>query len=170
MTAPSSDYGAWSAWLDAFARGDDLPAGALAPVDDRLGPHVQERVVRRIQEAFEARQALWLATFQRRLSVTSPSDQVTELASAMIAARRRALPLRTLARSPLLPDDVRTALTDALTTMLRSTQQSIADSLRHARPEVQAAVRDNSLLRALTVEVAAPPPTPPARSGRRVIL
>jgi hypothetical protein len=164
----TSDYGVWSSWLDAFARGDDLPADRLVPLDDRLGPHAQERVLRRIASAFDAREALWIAAFQRHMAVTSTSHQVADLASAMISARRRAGPLRALAESRLLPDDMRTALGNSLTAMLRTTQQSMEDSLRHSGPELLGAVRDNSLLR--TPTAPSPRPATAVAPGRRVIL
>jgi hypothetical protein len=170
MTAPAGEYASWSGWLDAFGRGEDLPTGQLVPVDERFGPHAQARLLGRLTSAFHARQAVWLAGLERDLAATSVTGGATELGAALVNARRRAAPLVALAHSRLLPEDVRAALLDAVTAMLRTSQQGLEDSMRHGPAAVLSVIRQTTLLGALT-PVAAPTPTAARPTpGRRVIL
>ncbi|MCR3750276.1 hypothetical protein [Lentzea californiensis] len=164
-------YADWRAWLDAFAEGTDLPSAHLAPIDEQMGPHVHERLLRHVSEAFSRRQRRWADAFQRDLGTLAgdPGRAVHSLAAAMVSARTRLVPLHRFCALPAMPQALRDELKSALDETLRSSQRSIEDSVRHAPMELQAAVRGNRL----TAPPAPPsPPPPPGRQspGRRVII
>lgn len=144
MTNP---YAAWADWLDAFGRGVDLPGTHLIAVSDDMGPDMQVRVLRRLNEAFVARQELWVQAFMRDQDVLEPTPLA--LATNMIQARARLRPLVELTRNGLLPEVVRTALEDALATAVRSSQKNLLDAVRH-EDVLLTVVRDNDLTAALT--------------------
>ncbi len=155
-------YADWRAWLDAFAGGTDLPSGHLAPIDEQMGRHVQERLVRHVSEAFARRQRRWADTFQRDLGTLlgDPGRAVQALAAAMTSARTRLAPLRRLCALSAMPPVLRDQLSSALDETVRSSQRSLDDSVRHAPIELQAVVRANRL-------TAAPAPSPPPAPGRQ---
>jgi hypothetical protein len=171
LGAPGA-YEAWVGWLDAYARGEDLPAGHLQPVDERMGPHMQERLVRRIAAAFETRARRWGDTLTRHLG-SATVRRPAELAAALVAARGRLRPLQILANDPRLPEAVRAGMTAAMTQMVHEAQDSLERSARRqlgSSEQLLAVLRQNTL-------VAVPPPVPSTTSqppssppGRRVIL
>lgn len=163
-------YAAWVSWLAAFGRGEDLPAGHLAPVDAGLGPQLAERLARHVAEAFHDRLRRWQNAFSRdqQLLTARPEQAVTVLAVVLADARKRLGPLVAFTVHPKLPAELRTSLADSLRDTISSAQRSLEDAVRDAPAELRNAVRQNSLEPALTRPVA-PPPSGPAR-GRRVIL
>lgn len=174
MVGAHGDYAAWAAWLEAFAQGTDLPSRHLAVIDDHLGPHMQERLLLRLKAAFEERARAWSETLSRHLASALVRD-VRELAAALVAARGRLQPLRLLTIDTRLPESVRDGMRDALAELLRSSQDSLENSVRR-RPRdserLLAVVRENALPAALHPPVlrrarAAAAPPPP---GRRIII
>jgi hypothetical protein len=143
----ANPYAAWADWLAAFGRGVDLPATHLAAVSDEMGPDMQARVLHRLNEAFVARQELWVQAFMRDQEVLEPTPLA--LATNMIQARARLRPLVELTRSELLPEPVRAAFQDALAIAVRSAQDSLLDSVRR-EDLLLTVVRDNDLTAALT--------------------
>lgn len=173
LTAPG-DYAVWASWLDAFGRGEDLPDTHLAPVDERMGPHMQERLLRRVAAAFECRAQRWSDTLTRHLA-SGAVGRPAELAAALVAARGRLRPLQRLAGDQRLPEAVRTSLAAALTQLLTSTQDSLERSARNNPATAQqllAVVRANTLLagHAVAAGPAGPAGQVPPPVGRRVIL
>jgi hypothetical protein len=164
-------YAAWREWLDAFAKGTDLPSGHLVTINADMGPHMQERLFRHVSEAFAYRQRRWADAFQRDLGVlaTNPSRAVTALTTTMTSARSRLTPLRRFTENLLFPQDLRNVLRSALRTTVQSAQSSLDDSARHAPIELQAVVRNNNLVAALSRPDTTPPPGTPG-TGRRVII
>jgi hypothetical protein len=172
-TAPGP-YAAWVSWLDAFARGEDLPSQHLAAVDDRLGPHMQQRLLQRVAAAFEARARMWNETLRRHLAA-SVAREPAELGTLLVAARGRLAPLCELSTDHRLPAEVRQSLHDALSEMISGAQQNLEDSARrqpYGAEQLLAITRENNLTGALR-----PPQMPPQRTqplppaaGRRVIL
>lgn len=162
----ANPYAAWADWLAAFGRGVDLPATHLAAVSDAMGPDMQARVLRRLNEAFVARQELWVQAFMRDLDVLEPTPLA--LATNMIQARARLHPLVELTRNELLPEPVRAALQEALAIAVRSSQESLVNSVRRM-DVLLTVVRDNDLTAALTepsrVDIPARRP-----AGRTVII
>jgi hypothetical protein len=158
-------YAAWASWLTAFGRGEDLATTHLAPVGDEMGPHMQARILRRLNEAFVARQRRWEEALDRDLDVTG----LTPL--SLVDARTRLRPLVALTRNGLLPENVRTALREALAETIRSAQRGLEDAVRRQRSadHLLGILRTNTLTAAL-----AEPPTAGAEShgpaGRTVIL
>lgn len=162
----ANPYAAWADWLAAFGRGVDLPATHLVAVNDDMGPDMQARVLHRLNEAFVARQELWVRAFLRDQDLLEPSPLA--LATNMIQARARLRPLVELTRSELLPEPVRAAFQDALATAVRSSQESLLDAVR-GEDLLLTVVRDNDLTAALTapsrVDTAETRP-----AGRTVII
>ncbi|TCK22272.1 hypothetical protein [Pseudonocardia endophytica] len=172
MRTAHGPYAEWVSWLDAFARGEDLPSRHLTVVDEQLGPHMVGRLLDRLAAAFRARADRWTDTLRRHLDV-GPLGTPTELAAILVAARGRLRPLTALAADPRLPEEVRTALSTALRDLTGQAQDSLEQAVRR-RPGADrliATVRENRL-------TAVPPPAPPMASpgappppvGRRVIL
>lgn len=162
MVAAHGNYAAWAAWLEAYGRGTDLPSRHLTAIDDGLGPHMQERLLLRIKAAFEERTRLWSETLRRHLE-SGAVREVRELGAALVAARGRLQPLRLLTTDPRLPEPVRSGMRDALAEMLRSSQDSLENSVRRQPRDSErllAVVRENTLTAALD-----PPVLPPARTG-----
>lgn len=175
MVTAHGHYAAWASWLDAFAKGTDLPSQHLAPVDDDLGPHMQERLLLRLKTAFETRAQRWGETLRRHLAVGTVR-QAAELGAVLAAARGRLQPLRALAADVRLPEQARTAMVDALREMVHSAQDSLENSVRRQPQDAErllAVVRENSLLAALapsTLPATPQPHQPLPPVGRRVIL
>lgn len=147
----ANPYAAWADWLAAFGRGVDLPATHLAAVSDDMGPDMQARVLYRLNEAFVARQELWVQAFVRDQDLLEPTPLA--LAANMIQARARLRPLVDLTRSELLPEPVRAALQDALGIAVRSSQENLLDSARRQSEGADVLVTivgDNDLTAALT--------------------
>jgi hypothetical protein len=171
VRSPTGGYAAWVEWLDAFGRGVDLPPDHLAPITDELGPHQQERLFRHVSEAFTNRQKRWSDAMRRdqALLLITPERASATLAVMQVNARTMLAPLRHLTENTRLPEALRTSLRTALETTVRSAQRSLEDAVRQTPAELQAAVRTNSLLGALT---RPQPSQPPAGrpTGRRVIL
>lgn len=174
MVGAHGDYAAWAAWLEAFARGTDLPSRHLVIIDDDLGPHMQERLLLRLKEAFEERARLWSETLRRHLA-SAAVREVRELGAVLVAARGRVRPLLLLTTDTRLPQPVRSGMHEALTHLLRSSQDSLENSVRRQPRDAQrllAVVRENALPAALDppalrpVRAAAAPPP----AGRRVII
>ena len=176
MLSAHGPYAAWASWLDAFARGEDLPLHHLVPIDDDLGAHMRGRLLVRLEAAFRARAGLWADALRRHLAA-APASAPGDLRPVLVAARNRLQPLRALAADPRLPDDLKAALADALRAMVAEAQESLENSARQERQctaELLAVVRENHLLAALTSPAPAVVPHPsgqvPFPAGRRVIL
>jgi len=171
VRSPAGNYASWIEWLDAFGRGVDLPPDHLAPITDALGPHQQERLFRHVSEAFTQRQKRWADAMRRdqALLLVDPSRAAAALAVMQVNARNLLTPLRHLTENTKLPEALRTSLREALETTVRSAQRSLEDSVRQTPAELQAAVRTNSLLAALTRPQFTPPPAG-RPTGRRVIF
>lgn len=151
MRATPGPYAAWASWLAAFGRGEDLPITHLVPIGDEMGPDMQARLLRRLNEAFVARQDMWHGAFNRDQDTMGMTP--LSLGTNMIQARVRLRPLVDLVRNDLLPAPVRAALADALAKAVRSTQRSLLDSVRrlpHGADVLHATVMDNDLTAALT--------------------
>lgn len=172
LTTPGP-YAAWVSWLDAFARGEDLPNQHLSVVDEQLGPHMQQRLLRRVAAAFEARARMWNETLSRHLAA-SVAREPSELGALLVAARGRLQPLRELTTESRLPAEVRKSLSDALHEMIKGSQRNLEHSVRRAPQSAEqllAVARENSLAGALTSPRMPPHRTqPPPPAGRRVIL
>jgi hypothetical protein len=177
MLSAHGPYAAWASWLDAFARGEDLPLHHLVPIDDELGAHMRGRLLVRLEAAYRARAGLWADALRRHLAA-APTRAPGDLRPVLVAARNRLQPLRALAADPRLPGELRTALADALRAMVAEAQESLENSARRQRQgaaEILAVIRENHLLAALTAPTATgttpgPQIQNPTPAGRRVIL
>jgi hypothetical protein len=176
MTAAHGPYASWASWLDAFGRGEDLRSEHLVTLDERVGPHMQQRLLQRVAAAFEARAQLWADRLRRRLGAGALRSHA-ELAYALVNARGGLAPLLRLADDARLPEPVRTELRAALRTMVDNAQRSLEDSVRVGQggsEPLVAVIRENSLVAALTARPAPtggrPAADPPAVTGRHLIL
>ncbi len=171
MPGTPGPYAAWVSWLEAFGRGEDLPGTHLPPISEDMGPHMQERLLRHVSEAFHSRQRRWSAAVQRdrQLLLVDPARAATALAVLMHNAKNVLGPLREFTEHPRFPPELRKSLRVALRDSVTSAQRSLEDSTREAPAELRAAVRTNSLVPALT-RPRAVTPKPGGAPGRRVIL
>lgn len=170
MRPPPGPYAAWASWLTAYGRGEDLPTTHLVPIGDDMGPDMQARVLQRLNEAFIARQARWAKAFERDRDVFELTPM--RLAANLVQARTRLRPLVDLCRNELLPEPVRAVFTEALGQAVRSTQNSLEDSVRrlpHGADQLLTVIRDNAITAALTApsRVDEPEQRP---AGRGIIL
>jgi hypothetical protein len=167
---PPGPYAAWASWLTAYGRGEDLPTTHLVPIGDDMGPDMQARVMQRLNEAFIARQQLWVKAFDRDRDAFDLTR--LRLATNLVEARTRLRPLVDLCRNELLPEPVRAVFAEALGEAVRSTQNSLEDSVRRlpqGADELLTVIRDN----ALTVALTAPSRVDEAEqrpAGRSIIL
>ena len=173
MRITPGSYASWVSWLDAFARGEDLPDQHLSAVNEQLGPHMQQRLLQRVAAAFEARARMWNETLSRHLAA-SVAGEPAELGALLVAARGRLQPLRALSTDHRLPAEVRQSLAEALSEMIRGSQENLEHSVRRAPQEAErllAVARENSLAGALaSPRMPAHRTQPPPPAGRRVIL
>jgi hypothetical protein len=162
-------YTDWVSWLEAFGRGEDRPSGHLPVLDAKMGPHMLERLLNQVHQAFHKRQQRWGEVLRRdlkSLSHNSP-DAVITVAVVLNSARKRLAPLWEFVDHPAFPEDLHKILRDGLTETVKSSQRSLEDTTRRAPFELQAAVRSNSML----APYKPPRPRPPGSApGRRVIL
>jgi hypothetical protein len=170
---PRGPYAVWCAWLDAFAEGDDTPPDGLPPVDPHaLGGRAAGRIAERCAEALNARLRRWHHALQHDLD---GANGVESLERALRAARHRATPLRALAGSELLFDELRESLSEGLTNALAEAQRTLEDSVRRDRALGENALRvvrnariDRPL--AAVLDLPAEPTVPSAPAGARSIL
>jgi len=169
MRNVSGPYAAWASWLDAFGRGEDLPTTHLPPISEEMGPDMQERLLRRINQAFVARQDWWVAAFVRDREQAEPTP--LGLATNLIDARARLRPLVALTRSELLSAPMRAVFGEALEKVVRDSQRNLENSVRRQTHNVDAmltTVRENDLTRALTTPSTVD--SPRNRPGGRTII
>lgn len=169
MLGVPGSYTNWVSWLEAFGRGEDRPSGHLPPLDAKMGPHMLERLLNQVHQAFHKRQQRWAEVLRRdlkSLSHNSP-DAVIAVAVVLNSARKRLAPLWEFASHPAFPQDLREILRDGLTETVQSSQRSLEDTTRRAPFELQSAVRGNSMLVPYTSPKSSPSGPAP---GRRVIL
>src|SRR4051794_38856417 len=125
LMLPRSDspYGRWCAWLTAFSTGSDEPVDGLRAMDpEALGGTVCARLATRCADAFQARLALWLRAFQHDAGGVASLEAYER---AVGAARHRLAPIRAFVSSPLLTEELRIALSDALRDNLSSFQSTL---------------------------------------------
>lgn len=106
-------YASWVSWLDAFRRGEEPSAAGLDPVDARLGPYVEARLLARVDTAVTDRVRQWRAALAEAVMARPPVD-AARVAELLRDADRRLQPLVRLAASPLLPAAVAATLGAAL--------------------------------------------------------
>ncbi len=171
-------YQAWTSWLDAFARGEDLPMNHLRAIGSDLGPYMQERLVERLAEAFTARVGVWNRTVTDRLC-SAQRRGMDGLAGTLVQLRGQVRPLIRLSESPLVPAELRAQLREAVTTLVESAQDSLERSARSDHRLASAllpVVKQNALTTVLTERVQPDRTdslaTRPAdvAPGRRIIL
>jgi len=126
-------YAQWAAWLHEFAEGQNSDGWETLPslsVED-LGAVAATRLSRRFAAAFNQRLLLWRDRFNRDLEYARNRDDVRE---ALTAARRRLVPLRALASSPRVFDELRSSLEHELREALGRIQHDLEDvALRSGR-------------------------------------
>jgi hypothetical protein len=124
-------YAAWAAFLDRWGAGESLdPATlpALEPAD--FAADSWQRLVDRVTEAISRRLSAWSDTLSRELG-GSPDE--FSAARVLNHARWSLVPIRALAGTPALPEDLRTRLVDLVDTQIRSTQRQLDESVERMR-------------------------------------
>jgi hypothetical protein len=170
-----SDYAAWAAWLEGFGRGEAETCAALPPMHgDELGAPAAQRFAQRCGEALDARLLVWAKGLDRDMGRAQDAQQ---LRLCLIHARRRLLPIRALTESPLLLEELRTGLGQALYEAVQRVQEDLVRQAARAHPgareEMIRVVRDVPLRAALDQELvpsAATAPVADDRTRPRVIL
>lgn len=160
-------YSSWAQWLEAFAAGEDQDDSALAPLELEVGPDVIRRFALRCEAALNTRLQAWVDGLSADLRRSTDPAAVTE---ALVRARRRVAPIVRFANSPLLPEDLRPALSEHVDKTIASAQESLERSAGldiRTRETFLRVVRSSPLT--LPTE-AAPAPSTVESVPRRVIL
>jgi hypothetical protein len=166
-------YGQWSAWLADFALGseseelDSLPSVSI----EQLGSVAAARLSQRCAEALSSRLRLWSECFSRDLERARLAD---DLRRALGSARSRLSPLRALASSPLLFEELRVSLERQLQEVLERAQRDLEQHTERAGSGEEILlriVREQPLDRAVLISLPTPPheQSGPA-AARRIIL
>jgi hypothetical protein len=124
-------YEAWAAFLDQWAAGESLDPAALpklAPED--FTSDSWQRLVDRVTDALSQRLKAWSGTLERELS--SARDEFTA-GRALNHARWSLPPIRAVAASPALPEELGKRLLDLVDTQIRSTQQQLDEQMERLR-------------------------------------
>lgn len=129
-TSPGAGtYANWVGWLEAFRRGDDVPVDDLDPVDGRLGPYVEARLLDRLSAAVTERIRRWRSDLADDVIAAPPADEPA-VTALLAEASRRLGPLERLASSPLLPAEVTTAIGAALAELRAGARDALEDARR----------------------------------------
>jgi hypothetical protein len=163
-------YGQWSAWLADFALGseseelDSLPSVGI----EQLGSVAAARLSQRCAEALSSRLRLWSECFSRDLERARLAD---DLRRALGSARGRLSPLRALASSPLLFEELRVSLERQLQEVLERAQRDLEQHAGSGAETLLRIVREQPLDRAVLISLPTPPheQSSPA-AARRIIL
>lgn len=150
-------YGQWSAWLADFAENrEDAPLASLpaARIED-LGAKAAARLCQRCAVALNERLRKWDRSFLRDMERVRSAN---EMRQALSSARSRLIPLRALADSPLLFEDLRSDLQAQLQKVLGETQENLES---HAQRQgghgemLLRIVREQPLDRAVSMDLQA---------------
>lgn len=155
-------YGQWSAWLADFAEGkEDVPLDSLPPVRiEDVGARAAARTCQRCVDSLNQRMRYWSQRFSRDLE---HSHSASDVRRALGCARIRLVPMRALAASPLLFDELRDGLQQQLQTVLDEAQHDLE---RHAlaagteREVLLRIVREQPVNRAVCMDLSNVPPDP----------
>jgi hypothetical protein len=165
-------YGQWSAWLADFALGsesEDLDSLPPVRIED-LGSVAAARLAQRCAEALSQRMRLWSERFSRDLERARLAD---DLRRSLSSARSRLNPLRALASSPLLFEELRTSLERQLQEVLEQAQRDLerhAEQAGSGEETLLRIVREQPLDRAVLVSLPTQPHEPPRPSAPRQVL
>lgn len=149
-------YAQWAAWLADFGHGrqqrslDGLPAMCVT----ELGSVAAVRLSQRCAEALNMRLDLWRRSLDRDLEHAGGPD---DLRRAMTAARSRLSPLRELAGSPLLFEELRDNVERQLQQTLERMQEDLEGEVRRvegAGETLLRIVREQPLCRAVAISLA----------------
>ena len=145
-------YGAWVSWLEAFRQGEEPATDGLEPIDGRLAPFVEARLLDRLSAAVGERVRRWRAALADDVMAAPPGDEAS-VAVLLGDATRRLDPLERLAASPLLPAEVAAAIRVALGEVRDGAREALMDARRRMDEE--------------TLVLPVVPPAAPARGRRR---
>jgi len=175
---PPETYAEWSAAFatletDDFSDGEVLPALEAGQISWCSG--VAERFTLGFAAVFNARLKRANVALQRDLDIARGAE--IGVANAMLGARRRLQPLTRLAALSALPENVRKHFRSELQTFVNRAQSSLEDSAIAAdrTGRLRSIFRHNPLSPfasppLLAAAPAAESASPPALTGRRVIL
>jgi hypothetical protein len=157
-------YATWAAWLGSFGRGEVHEADGLPAMrGEELGARASQLFAQRCADAFDARLGLWAKRLQRDLGHARTE---ADMARALVAARSALAPIRRFTESPLLMEEIRTALADALRTAITDLQAELERQAQRSgyreREATLRTLRGAPLTRALEGD-GAPPAEAPAQ-------
>jgi DNA-binding transcriptional regulator YbjK len=146
-------YGWWAAWLLDFGRGEQQQAlDALPSMHvEELGSVAAVRLSQRCAQALSLRLERCGQMLERDLERASSPD---DLRRALTAARSRLVPLRELARSPLLFEELRASMEQQLQQTLERIQHDLEREARQAEGSSETLlriVREQPLCRAVAI-------------------
>jgi hypothetical protein len=124
-------YQAWVDFLDRWSAGepaDQTSLPRLVPAD--FAGDSWARLTNRITEALSRRLVTWSETLARELPAAR--DEFAA-ARALNHARWALPPIRSLAATPALPDELRERLVELVDGQIRSVQQQLDDSVERLR-------------------------------------
>lgn len=127
-------YAGWVSWLEAFRRGEEPDLEGLEPIDGRLAPFVEARLLDRLSAAVTERVRRWRATLAEDVMAAPPTDEAA-VAVLLGDATRRLDPLERLAASPLLPTEVAAAMRVALVEVRDGAREALKDARRRMDEE-----------------------------------
>lgn len=130
MYVQGGQYAVWAGFLDRWAAGEQLdPASlpALEPADFHADSW--DRLSGRIFDALAKRMKTWGDTLSRELRA---GDEFVA-ARALNHARWSLVPIRALAGTPALPDEMRTRLTEMVDTQIRGAVRQLEESAERMR-------------------------------------
>ncbi len=130
MYVQGGQYAVWAAFLERWATGEQLdPATlpALEPADFHADSW--DRLSGRIFDALAKRMKAWGDTLSRELG--SPDEFAA--ARALNHARWSLVPIRALAGTPALTEELRTKLTEMVDTLIRDAERQLDESVDRMR-------------------------------------
>ena len=160
MTATgSSAYKSWVTALRAWSRDPSVSLDSLPPLSrDSFSPTTYARLLDHMGTAVGTMMRGWKDSFIRDWKAALGAGDLHSAEAARVEARRRLLPRRGLARHPGLPEEIRTALMDALRKDVDSIQQQLEEgvqavsqsttpTVRQQQEQLVRLVRTSSMLR-----------------------
>lgn len=143
---PPRTYSEWLTLLERFGDGDDSTLEAMWEGSVEWTRVVAERWTVRTVEAFNARLRTLSDRLQFGLDRARGNHQA--VASALLEARKRLVPLRSFLGLQCLPESVRSHLTSELTRWITQTQAALEKAAAGQRDDqgwTAKTIRDNSL-------------------------
>lgn len=130
MYVEGGQYAAWAGFLDRWAAGEQLDPATLPALESAdFRADSWDRLSGRIFDALTKRMKTWSETLTRELR----SGDEFVAARALNHARWSLVPIRALAGTPALPEEMRAKLTEMVDTQIRGGQRQLDESAERMR-------------------------------------